>query len=86
MMTVSEKEVERHFGQFAKMANDGQRILVTHDGRPWVVLQPPPRAKDGGPALQWPDYPAHWKQHFPDGPTPSPTASELLAQDKEDRF
>ena len=86
MMTITEKQVAQQFGKFAKIANNGQRILVTHDGQPWVVLQPPPRAKNTRPAVQWPDYPAHWKQHFPDGPTPGPTATELLAQDKEDRF
>lgn len=68
------------------MASIGESILVTHNGQPLVVLQAPRKGGVHACATQWPDYPAHWQQHFPDGPTSGPTATELLAQDKEDRF
>lgn len=86
MRTVTAEAVEQQFRQFARLARGGERILVTEGGEPWVVLQPPPKATDPRPVSQWPDYPAHWAKHFPDGPTPGPTATELLAQEKEDRF
>lgn len=84
--TITEQEAERHFGKFAEMASAGESILVTHNGQPWVVLQPPRKGGIPSSVAQWPDYPAHWRQHFPGGPTSGPTATELLAQDKEDRF
>lgn len=86
MKTITARQAGRQFEKFAKMANGGERILVTHNGQPWVVLQAPPRAKQAPLAGQWPDYPAHWRQHFPNGFTRGPTATELLAQDREDRF
>jgi hypothetical protein len=86
MKTITAQQAERQFEKFATMANSGERILVTHNGQPWIVLHPPPRAKRTGLAGQWPDYPAHWRQHFQTGFTEGPTATELLAQDKADRF
>ena len=68
------------------MAKAGESILVTQDGKPWVVLQAPRQGGNQPRTGRWPDYPAYWKQHFPDGPAHGPTATELLSQDKEDRF
>jgi antitoxin (DNA-binding transcriptional repressor) of toxin-antitoxin stability system len=84
--TITTQQAEQQFEKFAKLANNGERILVTHNGEPWVVLQPPPRAKRSPIAHEWPDYPTHWRKHFPNGIAGGPTATELLAQDKEDRF
>ncbi|MGO9200352.1 MAG: type II toxin-antitoxin system Phd/YefM family antitoxin [Limisphaerales bacterium] len=86
MKTITAEQAGRQFEKFARIANGGERILVTQNGRPWVVLQPPPRARRAPLAGQWPDYPAHWRQHFPEGFSRGPTAAELLAQDREDRF
>ncbi len=86
MKTITAQEAEQHFGKFAEMASAGESILVTHDGRPWVVLQAPRKGGNRPRAARWPDYPAHWKLHFPNGPAQGPTATELLGQDKEDRF
>jgi hypothetical protein len=86
MKTITAQQAGRQFEKFAKMANGGERILVTHNGQAWVVLQPPPRPKQTPLTGQWPDYPAHWREHFPNGFSPGPTATELLAQDREDRF
>jgi len=86
MLTITEQQATEQFGKFAKMASDGQRILVTLEGQPLVILQPPPKAKGEHGASHWPDYPAHWQTNFPDGPGLGSTATELLAQDKEDRF
>jgi hypothetical protein len=86
MKTITAEAAARRFEKIATMANGGERILVTHHGRPWVILQPPPRAKQAVVPGQWPDYPAHWRQHFPNGFVKGMTATELPAQDKEDRF
>jgi hypothetical protein len=68
------------------MAHAGKRILVTNAGQPWIVFEPAKKAKERPTSGKWPDYPAHWRKHFPNGPSHGPTATELLAQDKEDRF
>jgi antitoxin (DNA-binding transcriptional repressor) of toxin-antitoxin stability system len=86
MITVTEEEAAEQFGKFVQMANAGQRIIITHDGKPWVVLQALPERKESPRSVQWPNYPAHWKKSFPEGTSQGPTATELLARDKEDRF
>jgi len=86
MTRITKQQAEQQFEKFANMAHAGERILVTRDGQPWLVLQPPPRAKPALGSQGWPDYPAHWREHFPNGFTGGPTATELLAKDKEDRF
>jgi len=53
-----------------------------------VLLSPPAAPVKGEPAngkLQWPDFAARLAPHYP-APVGGPTATELLAQDKEDRF
>ena len=86
MKTITAQQAGRQFEKFAKMVNAGEPILVTQDGQPWVVLRPPPHSKQVSPPRQWPDYAAHWRQHFPNGFSDGPTATEVLAQDREDRF
>jgi hypothetical protein len=88
MKTISAQQAVQQFDEFSKLAHDGHKIMVTREGKPWVILAPP------GPAsatrasenkLEWPDFEAHWQKHFPK-PLAGATATELLAQDKEDRF
>jgi hypothetical protein len=86
MKTITAQQAGRDFEKFARLANGGERILVTHNGQPWVVLQPPLQARDTPLAGRWPDYPAHWREHFSNGFSRGPTATELLGQDREDRF
>jgi hypothetical protein len=88
MKTISAQQAVKQFEEFSKLAHDGHKILVTREGKPWVVLAPPgaaSHAESGGNELEWPDFEAHWKKHFPE-PLAGVTATELLAQDKEDRF
>jgi hypothetical protein len=88
MKTISAQQAVQQFEEFSKMAHDGHRILVTREGKPWVVLAPPgpPSASlTGEGKLEWPDFETHWQNHFPE-PLAPPTATELLSQDKEDRF
>ena len=88
MKTISAEQAVQHFDEFSKLAHDGHKILVTREGEPWVILAPPTPAshsEPGGNKLAWPDFEAHWKKHFPE-PLAGPTATELLAEDKEDRF
>ena len=57
-------------------------------GQPWVMLAPAtlaPTGAAGEKAVEWPDFEAHWKRHF-SHPISGPTATEMLAEDKEDRF
>jgi hypothetical protein len=84
--TITTRQAVRQFKKFSKMANAGERILVTHAGQPWVVFEPPRKVRKDRVPVKWPDYPAHWRKHFPNGPSHGPTATELLAQDREDRF
>lgn len=86
MKKITTRQAVRQFKKFSKMANAGKRILVTNGGQPWIVFEPPKKAKEHPASGKWPDYPAHWRKHFPNGPSHGPTATELLAQDKEDRF
>jgi hypothetical protein len=88
MKTISAQQAVEQFDEFSKLAHDGQRILITREGKPWVILAPPGSAAAGQPVedrLDWPDFEAHWQRHFPE-PLAGATATELLAQDKEDRF
>ena len=76
------------FDEYSKLAHNGQRILVTRGGKPWVLLAPPaasirPESKEEN--LEWPDFAQRLAKHYP-VPAVGPTATELLAQDKEDRF
>ena len=88
MKTISAPQAVQQFDEFSKLAHDGHKILVTREGEPWVILAAPAPAAPPEPAkhkLEWPDFEAHWRRHFPE-PLAGPTATELLAEDKEDRF
>lgn len=88
MKTISAQEAVQQFDEFSKLAHDGQKILVTREGKPWVILAPPSPATAAQASenkMEWPDFEAHWQKHFPD-PLLGATATELLARDKEDRF
>ncbi len=88
MKTINAQQAVQQFDEFSKLAHDGHKILVTRAGEPWVVLAPPssaPHPEPGAKKLEWPDFEAHWKEHFPE-PLAGATATELLAEDKEDRF
>ena len=86
MKKISRRQATVHFEKFAKLAHAGETIVVTNAGQPWVLLQPPAKLKSPRRNLKWPDFPAHWRKHFPNGFAQGPTATELLAQEKEDRF
>jgi hypothetical protein len=88
MKTISAQQAVQQFDEFSKLAHDGHRILVTREGKPWVILAPPAPASHserGENNLEWPDFEAHWTKYFPE-PLACATATELLAEDKEDRF
>ena len=88
MKTISTRQAVEQFDEYSKLAHNGQRILVTRGGKPWVLLAPPaaairPESKEEN--LEWPDFAQRLAKHYP-VPAAGPTATELLAQDKEDRF
>jgi hypothetical protein len=88
MKTVTSEQVIEKFDEYSKLAHGGERVLVTLDGKPWVVLAAPsfPLGEGQSPTrLTWPDFAARLAPHYLE-PTNGPTASELLARDKEDRF
>ena len=88
MRTISTQEAVRQFEQYSRLAHEGQRILVTRGGKPWVVLTPPAppsQPSPGADKLEWPDFAQRLAKYYPI-PGNGPTATELLAQDKEDRF
>ena len=88
MKTISAQQAVQQFDEYAKLAHNGERILVTREGKPWVLLSPPAVLTKAGTArdkLEWPDFAARLTKHYP-APVTGPTATELLAQDKADRF
>jgi hypothetical protein len=88
MKTVSAQQMIERFDEYSQLAHNGQRILVTRGGKPWVVLAPPAVAMDAEPEgekLDWPDFAGRLAKHYP-VPVAGPTATELLAHDKEDRY
>ena len=88
MDSISEKQAAQQFDEYSKRAHNGERILVTRDGKPWVLLSPPPspvKNEQANGKLEWPDFAARLAPHYSE-PVAVPSATELLAQDKEDRF
>ena len=87
MKTISDQQAVRQFDEYSKLAHNGEKILVTREGKPWVLLAPPGVASEIKPVgkLEWPDFAARLAKHYP-APVIGPTATELLAHDKEDRF
>ena len=88
MKTISTQQAVQQFDEYSELAHNGEKILVTRSGKPWVVLTSPTaplKAELGNDRLQWPDFAARLAPHYP-APIAGPTATELLAQDKEDRF
>lgn len=88
MKTISTQQAVEQFDEYSKLAHNGEKILVTREGKPWVLLSPPAAvvASEGAAdQLEWPDFAARLKKYYP-APVNGPTATELLAQDKADRF
>jgi antitoxin (DNA-binding transcriptional repressor) of toxin-antitoxin stability system len=88
MKTINEQQAVQQFGEYSERAHNGERILVTRGGKPWVLLSPPAVPVKTEPAngkLEWPDFAARLAPHYSEL-VAGPTATELLAQDKEDRF
>jgi len=88
MKTISAQQAVQQFDEYSDLAHNGEKILVTRGGEPWVVLTSPAaplQAEPGNGRLKWPDFAARLAAHYP-APVAGPTATELLAQDKEDRF
>jgi antitoxin (DNA-binding transcriptional repressor) of toxin-antitoxin stability system len=84
--TINEQQAAQKFDEYSERVHNGERILVTRDGKPWVMLLPPPAQLMTEPVeLEWPDFAARLASHY-SMPSVGPTATELLAQDKEDRF
>src|SRR4051812_17663887 len=60
MKTISAQQAARQFDEYSQLAHDGEEILVTREGKPWVLLAPPAaviEAKTTG-ELRWPDFAA----------------------------
>jgi len=88
MKMITTQEAAQQFEDFAQRAHNGEKFLVTRDGEPWVVLAPPTSPKElpsKNSGLKWPDFAARLKPYYPEL-VAGPTATELLAEDKEDRF
>ena len=88
MKTISAQQAVQEFDEYSELAHNGERILVTRGGLPWVLLSPPAATAAAEPTTRnpaWPDFAARLAPHYPK-PVTGPTAAELLAQDKEDRF
>jgi len=85
---ISTQQAAQEFEEYSTLAHNGERILVTRGGKPWVMLSPPAVSTEAEPPagkLEWPDFTARLAKHY-STPTTGSTATELLAQDKTDRF
>ncbi len=49
MKTISDQQAVRQFDEYSKLAHDGEKILVTREGKPWVLLTPPAGAGETKP-------------------------------------
>jgi hypothetical protein len=88
MKTLSEQQAVKQFDEYSELARNGEGILVTRGGQPRILLTPPAAPLKAEPAngkLKWPDFAARLLPHY-SAPATGPTATELLAHDKEDRF
>jgi hypothetical protein len=88
MKTITAEQAAEEFKKYSTAAHRGERIMVTLDGKPWVVLSPPPAPSltpSANNKLNWPDFAARLAPHYPEN-VPGPTAADLLADDREDRF
>ena len=88
MKTINAQQAAQQFDEYSELAHNGERILVTRGGKPWVLLTPPaapPKPEPANGKLEWPDFAARLAPHYSE-PVAGPTATELLAQDHEDRF
>jgi len=88
MKTISAQQAVEQFDEYSELAHNGEKILVTREGKPWVLLTPPALSTEREPVtnkLAWPDFAGRLAKHYPE-PVAGPTATELLAQDREDRF
>jgi antitoxin (DNA-binding transcriptional repressor) of toxin-antitoxin stability system len=88
MKTITAEQAAEEFKKYSDVAHRGEKIMVTLDGKPWVLLSPPP-AVIINPAIRtdvdWPNFDARLAPHYPVN-VPGPTAAEILAKDREDRF
>ncbi len=88
MKTISTQQAVQEFDQFSELAHNGERILVTRGGKPWVLISPPGVLAGKEAAVRkpsWPDFAGRLARYYLE-PVAGPTAAELLAQEKEDRF
>ena len=83
MKTISSHEASERFDDYAREAHSGEQILITMAGRPWVILTSAPATAPG--RVEWPTFAQRLAGHHSE-PMAGPTATELLAEDKEDRF
>ena len=88
MKTISAQQAAQQFDEYSELAHNGERILVTRGGKPWVLQTPPaaqPKPEPANGKLDWPDFAVRLAPHYSE-PVAGPTATELLARDKEDHF
>ena len=88
MKTITAEQAAQRFNEYSELAHNGERFLVTRSDKPWVMLAPPVAptpAESADQRLGWPDFAARLAKFYPQ-PVEGPTATELLARDKEDRF
>ena len=50
MKTISDQQAARQFDEYSKLAHHGENILVTREGKPWVLLTPPAVSNEAAPA------------------------------------
>lgn len=88
--TISAEQAARQFEEYSRLAHEGERILVTLHGKPWILMAPAtlPSASNEQTVIapdRWPDFAARLDGSYSISAT-GPTASEILVEDRNDRF
>jgi prevent-host-death family protein len=61
MVTVTAKQLKQKTGEIIRRVKSGERLTVTHRGRPVAVILPPPE-KEGNFAEELPPFEKAWEE------------------------
>src|SRR5213592_4576968 len=68
MKSINERQAAHQFDEYSERAHNGERILVTRDGKPWVLLSAPRcQSRLSGPTATWSGRisPPGWRRTTP---------------------
>jgi prevent-host-death family protein len=81
MRIATIREVQHHLRDVLGWVAAGQSVEVTQRGRVVARITPPAEVQ----AVEWPDFGARLKKHFPRGVKGKPL-SQIILEDREERI